>query len=69
MKPLPQTIDNVRKFAEFYCEMCLQEHNFLQYDPFTLACGMIMAARKMVRLKVKWPYELYLMTGMRKKAS
>jgi len=28
-----------------------------------------MAARKMVRVKDKWPHELFLMSGMRKKAS
>ena len=49
--------------------MCLQEHSFLQYDSFTLACGIIMAARKMMKLKEKWPQELYNMTGQRKKAS
>jgi Cyclin, C-terminal domain len=60
---------NIQKFAEFYTEMCLQEHSFLQYDSFTLACGVIMAARKMMKLKEKWPNELYLMTGQRKKAN
>jgi hypothetical protein len=49
--------------------MCLQEHSFLQYDAFTLACGIIMAARKMMKLKEKWPQELFLMTGQRKKAN
>lgn len=49
--------------------MCLQEHAFLQYDSFTLACAIIMAARKMVRVKEKWPRELELMSGQRKKAS
>lgn len=50
-----QNLLNAQKFAEFYCEMCLQEHSFLQYDTFTLACAIIIAARKMTKLKEKWP--------------
>jgi len=38
----------------------------MQYDSFSLACGIIMAARKMVRTQDKWPEELVLMTGGRK---
>jgi hypothetical protein len=41
----------------------------MQYDPFSLACGIVMAARKMIRVKEKWNNELYLMSGSRKKAS
>ena len=28
-----------------------------------------MAARKMIKVKDKWPHEMYLMTGFRKKAT
>jgi len=49
--------------------MCLQEHSFLQYDTFTLACAIVMAARKMMKVKDKWPNEMYQMTGYRKKAT
>jgi hypothetical protein len=42
--------------------MCLQDYNFLQYDALTLACGAIMAARKMVKVLDKWPRELAILT-------
>ena len=69
ISPNQQIVENAKKFAEFYAEMCLQEHSFMMYDPFTLACGIIMASRKMVRVQDKWPNELYIMTGLRKKAN
>lgn len=43
--------------------MCLQEYEFMQYDTLTLACGVIMAARKMVKVLDKWPSELIIMTS------
>jgi hypothetical protein len=54
---------NLQKFAEFFLEMCLQEYSFLQYEAFTLACGVILAARKMVKVLDKWPTELQMLTG------
>jgi hypothetical protein len=41
----------------------------MQYDRFSLACGIIMAARKMVRIKDKWIEELYYMSGCRQKST
>lgn len=34
----------------------------MQYDALTLVCGLIMAARKMVKLLDKWPCELIKLT-------
>lgn len=42
--------------------MCIQEYAFLQYDPLTLVCGIIMKARKMVKILDKWPVELQKLT-------
>lgn len=30
----------------------------MQYDPLILVCGIIMKARKMVKILDKWPVEL-----------
>ena len=46
--------------------MCLQEYEFQHYETLTLACGMIMAARKMVKVLDKWPQELITLTGFGK---
>ena len=53
--PTPQTAKSAQGFAEFFLEMCLQEYEFQHYETLTLACGMIMAARKMVKVLDKWP--------------
>ena len=55
----------VQRYAEFYTDMCLQSHEFLQYDQLTLSCGIIMAARQIINVSDLWPYELQVMTGFR----
>jgi hypothetical protein len=42
---------HAQKFSEFCAQMCLQYHDFLQYDPVTLACAIVLASR--IKLKVK----------------
>lgn len=34
----------------------------MQYDPLILVCGIIMKARKMVKILDKWPVELQKLT-------
>jgi len=58
-----------KQYAEFFSIMCQQNHSFLQYEPLTLACGIIMAARKMIRIKQKWSSELQAMIEGRVKES
>jgi hypothetical protein len=38
--------------------MCLQDYAFMQYNPLILVCGIVMAARRMVKILEKWPKEL-----------
>jgi hypothetical protein len=54
-RPNSQTAKSAQGFAEFFLEMCLQEYEFQHYETLTLACGVIMAARKMVKTLDKWP--------------
>jgi hypothetical protein len=53
----------VKKYTLFFADLCSQDQSFLQYDCLTLSCGMIMAARKMIRIKQKWTEELDIMAG------
>lgn len=61
--PNAHTAKSAHGFAEFFLEMCLQDYSFLQYDALTLSCGLIMAARKMVKILEKWPSELLKLTS------
>ena len=57
--------DIIRHNAEVFTEKCLKKHEFLQYDRLTLACGIIISARKVANLCDLWPEELVMMTGNR----
>ena len=48
-------------------ERCLKIHEFLQYDRLTLACGILVAARKISNMADPWPEQLVAMTGNRLK--
>ena len=60
--PNAHTAKSAHGYAEFFLEMCLQEYSFMQYDSLVLVCGLVMAARKMVKLLDKWPRELAKLT-------
>lgn len=57
--------DHTRHNSEVLLERCLKKHEFLEYDRLTLACGIIMAARKVSNLVDLWPEQLVAMTGNR----
>ena len=44
---------------------CLKKHEFLEYDRLTLACSIIMSARKVANFVDLWPEQLVSMTGNR----
>ena len=66
-----EPIDNIRQpmtirhNAEILLERCQKRQEFLKYDRLTLACGIIMAARKVSNLVDIWPEQLVTMTGGR----
>jgi len=49
---------HAQKFSEFCSQMCLQYHEFLQYDTVSLASAIIMAARVKLNFRDAWPAEL-----------
>jgi hypothetical protein len=57
--------DIIRHNAEVLLERVLKKHEFLEYDRCTLACGIIIAARKVSNLVDLWPEQLVAMTGNR----
>ena len=55
----------IRYNAEVLLERCLKMHEFLEYERLTLACGILMAARKVSNLADLWPEQLVAMSGNR----
>lgn len=52
--PTQKVVQYVRKFAEFFVDMCLQEYDFQKYDSHTIACSIILASRRAVHFKKTW---------------
>jgi len=57
--------ESVRKYAEFFAEVCAQRHALTNYSALELACGIIAVARKQMKLINIWTHEVELLTGMR----
>mmetsp|Transcript_26819 Transcript_26819/g.37812 ORF Transcript_26819/g.37812 Transcript_26819/m.37812 type:complete len:332 (+) Transcript_26819:163-1158(+) len=53
----------VRKYAEFFCNLTLQEYSFQQYLPTQLAAAIILASRVALQLQPRWRPELARLTG------
>ncbi|CAG9334194.1 CCNJL_4 [Blepharisma stoltei] len=58
-----RTASYVRKYAEFFADLALQEHEFIQFSAENIACACIAGARKVVGIFNIWPAELEEMTG------
>jgi len=53
----------VRKYAEFFCNLCLQDYSFSQYRPSVLAAAIIVASRQALCIEPLWRPELQAVTG------
>lgn len=53
----------VKKYAEFFCNLTLQEYTFQQYLPTKLAAAIILASRVALQLEPRWRPELVRLTG------
>ena len=53
----------VKKYAEFFCNLTLQEYSFQQYLPSHLAAGILLASRVALQLQPRWRPELSRLTG------
>eukprot|EP00826_Nyctotherus_ovalis_P026235 TRINITY_DN2050_c0_g1_i3.p1 TRINITY_DN2050_c0_g1~~TRINITY_DN2050_c0_g1_i3.p1 ORF type:complete len:355 (+),score=48.18 TRINITY_DN2050_c0_g1_i3:146-1210(+) len=65
-KPVTQRIaESVKKYAEFFAEMCLQRPGLAKFNKLQVACGCVAAARKQMQLALVWSEELEAMTGVK----
>lgn len=53
----------VRKYADFFCNLTLQEYSFQQYLPSQLAAAILLASRSALQLEPRWRPELSRLTG------
>lgn len=53
----------VKKYADFFCNLTLQEYSFQKYLPSVLAAAILMASRVALQLKPRWRPELVRLTG------
>lgn len=53
----------VKKYAEFFCNLTLQEYSFQQYLPTQLGAAIILASRMALQLEPQWRPELVRLTG------
>jgi len=53
----------VKKYAEFFCNLTLQEYAFQQYLPSQLAAAILLASRVALQLQPRWRPELTRLTG------
>mmetsp|Transcript_33229 Transcript_33229/g.78492 ORF Transcript_33229/g.78492 Transcript_33229/m.78492 type:complete len:326 (+) Transcript_33229:74-1051(+) len=53
----------VKKYAEFFCNLTLQEYSFQQYLPSLLGAAIIYASRVALNIEPRWKTELTTLTG------
>lgn len=53
----------VKKYAEFFCNLALQDYSFQQYLPTQLAAAILYASRVALQLEPRWRPELVRLTG------
>ncbi len=53
----------VKKYADFFCNLTLQEYSFQQYLPSELAAAILLASRVALQLQPRWRPELTRLTG------
>ena len=60
---IPKIPKYLKKYAEFFCNLTLQEYSFQQYLPTMLASAIILASRVSLQLEPRWRPELVTLTG------
>jgi hypothetical protein len=53
----------MKKYVEFFCNLCLQEYQFQQYLPTKLAAAVVLASRVALNIEPRWRPELTQLTG------
>jgi hypothetical protein len=60
---IPKIPKYIKKYAEFFCNLTLQDYSFQQYLPTKLASAIILASRVALQLEPRWRPELVALTS------
>ncbi len=63
--PGQRAAEAVKKYAEFFADLCLQKSSLLQTDSLRLAASIVAVARKQMGLAQVWSKELEEATGVK----
>ena len=53
----------VKKYADFFCNLTMQEYSFQKYLPSQLAAAILMASREALSVAPRWRPEMTALTG------
>ncbi|GKY99513.1 hypothetical protein MPSEU_000905500 [Mayamaea pseudoterrestris] len=53
----------MKKYIEFFCNLCLQDYQFQQYLPTQLAAAVVLSSRVALNIEPRWRFELVHLTG------
>ena len=65
MRPNIASAANLRKYAEFFTDFCIQESQLMRIEPLNLASAIIAITRKHMNLVTVWTEELLQLTTLR----
>jgi Cyclin, N-terminal domain/Cyclin, C-terminal domain len=60
---IPKIPKYIQKYAEFFCNLTLQDYSFQQYLPTELAAAVLYCSRVALQLEPRWRPELSRLTG------
>ena len=60
---IPKIPRYIKKYAEFFANLTLQDYSFQQYLPTKLAAAILLASRVALQLEPRWRIELVHLTG------
>jgi hypothetical protein len=60
---VPKVMDYLKKYSDFFSDLCLQEYSFHQYSPSLLAAAIVLAARKAINVRPIWTPQLEFVLG------
>eukprot|EP01138_Halocafeteria_seosinensis_P015764 gb/GECG01016088.1/.p1 GENE.gb/GECG01016088.1/~~gb/GECG01016088.1/.p1 ORF type:complete len:340 (+),score=39.13 gb/GECG01016088.1/:1-1020(+) len=53
-KLIPKVPRYLQKYVKFFCDLCAQDHSFLQYKPSILAAAIAVASRRALTIMPMW---------------
>jgi hypothetical protein len=64
---VPKVFEYLKKYSDFFSDLCLQEYSFHQYSPSLLAAAIVLAARKAINVRPLWTPQLEFVLGYSEK--